>query len=543
MFAEELKGNANRKRQEQARERRKKAKEELQLKKREETKGGTSCNVTKNANDNDNTYSSSSDPSTRTNSNVVKSVNNEELIPKDLVSTSSDAVVKAMEQRKIRALQKKYQSAALIIQSVYRSYKCVVNLGQSHRTILEKRISDLSTLGDILKKQQEQTDYIPPSSLVNVLLNQILFLTHGTPRLQKVNCERTKESSLTSEIELKYFSKIKQLTSSDVKLLAKVLDIVILPGILGNDVHLDPSVVWLQSKEGKFKVKKLLRLVCHSLQVRQMNGGTFLAGGDDIVVIEKFIRVLIGVGSTKSQNKKLISFCRDYFFLQNYDYSTLRPGGKILGQCPLEKENLDLIHLLRSFMLYPYQNKSLIIPPNAEEARESSIMNYDRERADIIFRLVLEGVLESRRLYLKSRFFAELISIPLLMWKVESRSSYNFVQIDNATGSVPFLHFLDIFIGSFTKEIANGLLSDSSSSILPTHDVPLNLCPAPPVLCLFGNLVQLGFMCPMVNGDRRNIDYDGEFCPSNTFLHHLQNLIYLILSGQLRRYTSIFWQH
>ena len=171
-----------------------------------------------------------------------------------------------------------------------------------------------------------------------------------------------------------------------------------------------------------------------------------------------------------------------------------------------------MIHLLRSFLLYPRQIKSKIIPPNAEEARENCIVKHDRERADFIFCIVVKGVLESNCASIKSRFFGEVISVPLLTWKILPSSLSYFVQHDKSfqKGYIPLLHFLETFTEYFSKEIANGLISNSSSSVLPTNDVTLTLCPATSVLCLFANLVQLGYMCPAVNGNRHQVDFDGE---------------------------------
>ena len=74
-------------------------------------------------------------------------------------------------------------------------------------------MSDLETLIAILKKQKKN-DYVPPTRLAITLVNQILFLTHDTPRMRKMN-SRSKDSNDGQEkgkCQLSYFSKMKNLT-------------------------------------------------------------------------------------------------------------------------------------------------------------------------------------------------------------------------------------------------------------------------------------------------------------------------------------------
>jgi hypothetical protein len=525
MFTEELKGNASKKRQDQARERRRKLKQQ-QLKKQKENKLKTEHegSIQLQSPQNSELVVGLADQAPITSVSAASkstSISSEK-------ATSSDAVANALEQRRIRSIQKAHQSATLTIQAAYRSYRCIKNLVQQERSVLEKRLSDLTTLTNILKKQK-QIDYVPPTSLATALVHQLLFLTHTTPRVVKI--QTNGQDRETSCFEYSYFSRVNALMTKDISLLSKILEMVLLPGILSNDVHLEPTIVWLESKEGRLKLKKLLRLICFVLRARMTHAGKshgsmpFVAGADDIRVIDKFLRVVIGIDSnSKPANKNLVSYCRNLLLSQNYDYSMLEPGGIKIGQKSIKNDNLDLIHILRSFFLYPScQKERNIIPPNADEAREKCILKTDRERADVIFRLILKAVMDSNNAILKSRFFAEVMTVPMFTWRIESATLSRFVHCDTSVQKVkaedtefaPFIELLKAFTGCFAQDIINGLLDASSSSslfsIFPQNDVPLTLCPAPSVLCLFANMVQLGHLCPLVNGDSQQVDFDGKY--------------------------------
>ena len=501
MFAEELNGNANRKRQEQARERRRKLKEQQLKKEQQEKKSTTSSRTYRDDDGLQQLVKNNTQGDTGSKANVVSkdSKENHKLFAKS--PNPADALSKALEQRQIRSLQKLHNGSATVIQSTYRSWHYVSKLEQSEREILQRRLHDLSALRDILKKQQNEA-YVPPTSLTIGLVNQMLFLTHTTPKYQRMTI---------NSLECFYFSRIKPPTSEDIKLIVKIIEIVLLPGLLGGDEHLDPTVVWLESKEGRFKLKKLLRLSCYILTMKLPCGegnqfnSVLLAQDDEIGIINKFIRVLIGIHSFKPKNENVVKFCRQVLLKQDYDFTGLKPGGIGIGMRPLMMENLDLIHLLRSFLLYPNKSETQVIATNMEESTLKKVSMGDQQRYDLIFGLVLTGVLQINCVKLTSRFLSEILTIPTLRWKVTAVTLNYLVQYDVTKNYVPLLHILKIFIGCFEAKILNGLLPD----LLPTLDVPLTLCPAPTVLCLFCNMVQLGFICPFINGNKDHIDFDG----------------------------------
>jgi len=556
MFTEELSGNAQRKKQEQARQRRKQLKQKQDSKKKHSAHDNTTTIKTSNSEHTDtstNLFSTTSVASVQPSSGSM---------PKES-SSSSDAVTRALEQRKIRSTQKLNHSSVLIIQTAYRAYISNKRLKEEQCTLLHKRTSDLITLGQILmKKQQKDTVYVPPTSLAIQMVHQLLFITHSTPRFRKNNVE--------NHSELKYFSNIQtKYANENVKLISKILEHVVLPGILSNDVHLDPTIVWFESKEGRLIFKKLVRLSCYILRARMTHQGKkqsigggfimpFIAVDEDIRVVEMFIRSLIDIAHEKSDHDHqksqsvrgdVMKYCRNILLVEKLDYTYLKPGGITIGHQPIATENLDLIHILRSFLLYPSGIKEKpVIPANADQSRENCISQDDRERGDCMFRLVMQAVLDksTSSTNLRSKFFAEVMTIPLLTWRIHVKTINNFVQYNpeeyrnnaGAVNHVPFIQLLDAFLHCYSNQIVSNGLSGSSLTFLPMSDVPLTSCPVPNVLCLFANLVQLGYNCPYTNGRIQSINFDA----ATIYFNLLAVLLDLVPLGTFNsRQSSIVW--
>ncbi len=500
MFAEELKGNTNRKRQEQARERRRRAKEQ-QLKQDKEKLRNEKQSFVEEASKDEKVVSK--DDSYKEAPRKPKSVGS------FLVEgAQSNVVSNALEQRKLRSFQKAQNAAALVIQSTYRSFKCVCKVKEKERDLLEKRMRDLETLVKILNKQKK-TAYVPPTSLANALIHQILALTHTTPRLTRIKYDYDGEEKPSYS----YFSKIKIGKPTDVKIFVKILEIVLLPSILSSDPHLNLSVFWFELSEGRMILRKILRLSCHVLM--QRIGGhasnPFVVESGDFSVIAKVFKALIGMEGNSSVDKNVTSYCKNILLSQSCNYSTLSPGVMQLGVKPLEMESLDLIHILRSFLLYPNKQSKNVVPSTAYEAREKCIQQSDKERGNHMFEFTLKAVMESNSTRLQSRFFAEIFSVPLLLWKIESTTISKLVHCGDGNPVTQCVIFVLIqsFIDSFEYEIERGLV-ETTSKIFPTADVPFNLCPVPSVLSMFANCIQLGHVCPFINGNRTFINYDGK---------------------------------
>eukprot|EP00957_Ditylum_brightwellii_P143401 10924768-Ditylum_brightwellii.AAC.1 len=139
MFAEELSGNASKKRAAAARARRKQLKEEQARKAKQKQQSSSTTTVA--------TPVVTTAPSTTTTT----------------ASSNNDTVKEALEQRKIRTQSKLRLSSILTIQSLVRTTLSNSKLYQAECTILDKRLSDLSTLYGILKQQEKE--YVCPPSL------------------------------------------------------------------------------------------------------------------------------------------------------------------------------------------------------------------------------------------------------------------------------------------------------------------------------------------------------------------------------------------
>jgi hypothetical protein len=504
MFSDELAGNASRKRQEQAKARRRKIVEE-QRKRKE---------------GNETTYSSDKkvlqSASCRvedTTKERKKSVPIEDF-KKEFnvgIKTSKGLVVdKALEQRELRSVQKRSNLAAERIQSSFRAYVSNKKLIVEQKAILGKRLNDLVAVSKLLAKQNQE--FCPPPSMVSLMLNQMLFVMHSRPRMRKI---RQTKSDIGA-IEFQYFSQISDsFVESDAKIIARVIEFGVIPGLLSSDRNLDPSSVWLQSAEGKIKLIKLMRLCIFLIIARQytstkrsdvnkQNKSSKLAASeDDVLVIYRMISIIIGPNETEHEERsEVATFCRTLFFScrNRADYPIS------IGKRPIKEENLDLISLLRTFLLFPSGMKLNVIPRNADSLREKSISACDRSRADGLYNLISNLAWDRNDTVTSSRLFAEIFTVPLLTWRLEQSTIDNIVgkrSKDEKLDNPPFIYFMEAFLNVHGN-------SDMGECI-PSHDVPITICPSPPLLSLCANMSQLGAICPLIyDNDRLCSTVDGK---------------------------------
>jgi hypothetical protein len=483
MFSDELAENASRKRQEQAKARRKKLVEQQR-----KQKGGKD------------TIGNSSDNREVTATAAIK--DKKDTVPIEefkkelhvgIKTTKSIAIDRALEQREIRSVQKRNNLAAERIQSSFRAYVSNQRLVDEQKALLEKRLNDLVVVSKLLAKQNQ--NFCPPPSMVSLLLNQMLFVMHSRPR------KRKNHESKSGTVELQCFSMIsKYFVESDAKIVARVIELAVIPGLLSPDKNLDPSAVWLQSTEGKIKLIKLMRLCTYLIIARQCTSSKrsdvfskLVADEDDVRVIYKMISIIIGHDDTQNQEKsEVATFCRKLFFP-----SRGIPGHPIsIGNRSIREANLDLISLLRTFLLFPSGMKLNVIPRNADSLREKSISVSDRLRADGFYNLISNVAQEGNDAYISSRLFAEIFTIPLLTWRLEQRTIESIVGIgdkENIAANPPFITFMEAFLNM--QERNNAL---SIGDFLPSDDVPITICPSPPLLSLCANMCQLGATCPLI---------------------------------------------
>lgn len=493
MFSDELAGNASRKRQEQAKARRRKIVEEQRKRNggNETTYSSDKKKVLQSA-----SYRNEDTTKERKGSVPIEDFKKEFNVG---IKTGKGLVVdKALEQRELRSVQKRSNLAAERIQSSFRAYVSNKKLIVEQKAILEKRLNDLVAVSKLLAKQNQK--FCPPPSMVSLMLNQMLFVMHSRPRMRKIR--KTKNDIGT--IEFQYFSQISDsFVESDAKIIARVIEFGVIPGLLSSDRNLDPSSVWLQSAEGKIKLIKLMRLCIFLIIARrytstkrrsdvnkQNKSPKLAASEDDVLVIYRMISIIIGRDETDHKERsEVATFCRTLLFsCRNRADHPIS-----IGKRPIKEENLDLISLLRTFLLFPSGMKLNVIPRNADSLREKSISACDRSRANGLYNLVSNLAWDRNDIFISSRLFAEIFTVPLLTWRLEQSTIDNIVGKRSNDGKVdnpPFINFMEAFLNVHGN-------SDMRECI-PSDDVPITICPSPPLLSLCANMSQLGAICPLI---------------------------------------------
>ena len=499
MFSDELAGNASRRRQEQTRARRRKLKEQKKVSSNTKEKNETQINESTESNTNEAVVGASSYAATKKNSASASNT-----------SAPKSAVAKAADQRKLRSFQKLHNTSATTIQAFYRAYKSNIDAVAKERVLLEKRISDLMTLSKLLLKQKK--DFAPPPSLVSLMVNQMLFITHSTPRNRKVSIHRGNDKD-ANVVSIKYFCKISNdLTKKDGYNIASIVENAILPGLMSTDEHLDISLVWIETKEAQMKFTKFLRLCCHLILARQSfsNKKTahltmpFVAGEKDIESIYKLFEIVLGNNKLACARPSVVAFCTDLFLSKIPSISP--PIPLLLGQIPIAMDTLNLFDILRSFLLYPSGKKLPVIPSNAERDRRECFPRNNRDRATGLFSLLSNLVVNTENVNLRSRFVTEIYTVPLLTWRIDQSA------IDGSIGkrsnqSVPaFVQNLSALLKVHHDNVVNDF-----AAIFASSDIPMSICPSPPLLSLCANIASFAVSSPNLNGkDRAVFDRNGE---------------------------------
>jgi hypothetical protein len=320
--------------------------------------------------------------------------------------------------------------------------------------------------------------------------------------------EHDKEEGTT----VAYFAAIaNDLTKKDGNMFAKLIQYAILPGLLSSDDHLDPSLNWLESKVGQAKFRKILRMCCHLIIARERvvsgkkgknvsTAAPFVATEDDLSIIYNMFQTILGINKTTSARSKVIDFCRNSLLSMLSDRRVSRP--LMIGQKPCKVESLDLLRILRSFLLFPSGEDVNVIPANANQVRRSCISDADRMRPTGLFSLLLEvAIVTTNDLYFLSRFVSEIFTVPLLTWRIGQSAIDAMIGIgkdQNTHTMPPFLCALSAFVKIYQEKVSNDLVS-----VLP--HLPLKRCSAPPELSLCANLICFATSCSMINGSNREI--------------------------------------
>ena len=521
MFAEELGGNASRKRQEENRARRRKLKQEQLKKKNDEQKNQTQDLTVNNS------------PV----STVTKSVI--DVVPVTAASAvaanKQPSVVEiATAQRQQRHEVQVQRKACIKIQSFYRTHRSNCLLINEQTMLLDKRLQDLSMLISILK-EKSNTDYIPPQQTVTALCQQTIFLTRSIPYQRKTN------QHLQTRIRLRD-------TKRDSKFVQQIFDLVVNPGLTSNEGHVNPFAVWIQSPEGKLRIQSMMRLA-------------LVVATDPLVdsTIWKsclnFIRIVtvskpMSTNNPQSNNDNnndsnnnitasIIEFCHPLVLEQPATSSSIRSIETIPG-------SLDLVSLLRKHLLYTTGGAPN--PLTSTKLRELCIPSKQREQADILFQTVILVIQATKKGSSKRncnnnvvrrskqdickqpveleeklmlRFFSEILTIPLLIWKLSDASiKILFSYRQDSFSQQNQLYILSL-IGTFTN-VHREIINNGDVESVLCQDLPLKKAGATSIQCLLANMVQLGSSCVQLNGSKPDkLDFEA----SATYFRFLATLV------------------
>ena len=556
MFAEELSGSATRKRQQEQRARRR------QLKTEKDKQAARNATVTTAASA---SGAASTTPavvgstplattagitSVSTPAPVVISSTEATLLGTTGGGKKSAAVANALQQRQLRQTSQLQQKACIKIQAMMRSYRSNCQLLDHHSHSLTKRLSDLGKLRTLLQQKNPDSPFVPPPATTTALVQQILFLTKPVP--YKRNVSNEKNSTTVTQP-----GAIKLRNSGHISNLNDILEFTVIPGLSSqNDDNLNPLLPWWESAQGTHRVKRFLR-IC--LQVATTKNASLKC----VSAIGSFLKLILGVDKQHPLSKRAREVipprCRSWLLVDPTTSSSLAsingnspsslsvsaatqtaPTGVANNEAP--PETMDIYQILRRFLLFTIGSQP--IPATSAALRESCISANERSHADVLFQLVVivtQSIVEQRR-QLEARFLSEILSIPLVTWKVSSNSVAQLLTLTSSTtakSSSGQTVLLVSMVASFIELNKQPLSSGRIGLLLPVVDVPMTKCPAINTQCLLANLIALGRVCPSLNGsDRYKVDY----LSAATFFQFLATLLDVVpLGTYLSRDSAVEW--
>ncbi|KAL3776550.1 hypothetical protein ACHAW5_008712 [Stephanodiscus triporus] len=421
-------------------------------------------------------------------------------------SEALTAVQKAAEQRKLRAEARARVSAATSIQSLVRCKQVAAKARDDHRTIFDKRMSDIITLSSIVR-QSTKADYAPPPATVSIMASQFIFFA----------CPTVIRKNLPSgEIALKSGSMVME--GRDLSRWMNLVTNVLLPGVSNDDLDLDPLLPWMESFGGRRRLLKVLALCVSSVSTkkndtRQSPTKSFTCineGSTDkrYCAVDSLLRTILRLNaSTKMSGSGKYSGGARNIIYQKSCSILMQPTN--IGSTQLSEITLvcDLISSLRSLLLFGSTRANPPIPGDAGRLREQCVTNDEKERASILLQLSVDliatmEVFGSDQMSLNrlcSRFISEVMTVPLLTWKVWPATYERLIHNDSKEGAKkvpPLVNYIHRFLNMHADAVSDGRVE----SVLNMSDVSLTSCPAPAVLCLLANLIQMGRTCESING-------------------------------------------
>lgn len=447
---------------------------------------------------------------------------------------------KAAEQRKIRAEARAKVSAATHIQSIVRSKQSAATAREEQRNIFDRRVSDLIALAGILKRTQQNDgnngDYIPPPATASIMTTQFLFFAYPTTLKKR-------------EVKLENASMI--LEDRDLSRWTKLVKHVLLPGMSSENSDLDPLLPWMESLAGKLRLEKVLELCVSSIsRKRKVSKGNTAANvttcdrsnaSDCYASVDSFLRTILRLGiPTEGGGSVYRGSTRDAVYqksramlLQSVssNQQSIAPSSGSKGQ-DNEPVSCDIMLSLRFILLYGSDGNTAPIPPDAERLRDKCISKDEKERIGLLFSLTADLLASPDSsggdigTYLSSRFVTEVLTVPLLVWKIPPSAYERLIQTTGSKTPPQLVVYIHHFINWNADKISDGRIDVA----LNVNGVSLSVCPAPAVLCLLANLTQIGKQCVLINGmDPKRFHYKGEevSCSSYTLSCVRSNKLHL----------------
>ena len=532
MFAEELAGNPAKKRADEAKARRLRAKREKEAKdarkkkeeeRRREAAAAASGEVVSAVDGSSANAVSSSQPSApaniiHTNIHPVSDTRN------NATDKPPTAAQTAADQRKLRAELRHKHSCAILLQSLLRSRLISIRTRNEQRIIFDKRMSDLMSVKDILKTKG--VEYIPPPATVSMMVVQFLFFAWSYRPKQGIDV--TERAVIMEEQYLIRW--------------ANLMRHVILPGVMSTTSDLDPLIPWIDSFLGKRRLMKLFGLCVTGIS-RRRNKQSISNGSlnrkslyDDLdLFLRRILRLEKGSGGDSYGGD-----ARDEVHL--ITKSLLFKPSPSCNIIPMDGEgNCDLIQSLRYILLYGSDGKSAPIPLNADQLRDNCVAGDEKDRISTLFQLAVDYLTylvangKSDASVFCSRFLVEVLTVPLLTWKVKPEAYEKILSTSKSRQYPPLIGCIQSFIDLNPDKVSNCCIDEA----LEMNDVSLTTCPAPAVLCLLSNLIQLGKQCVTLNGSDRNKLHFKAAAEYHNFLANLINAAPLGIFS--RRMSAVEW--
>ena len=545
MFAEELSGSATRKRQEENRARRRQLQKEKQ-KQAAKSNAATGVGMT----------AAAVAPDTSSTNDPVGAAPKEPLATAGIAPASvfaaappeiataegggkSAAVANALQQRQLRQTVQLQQKGCIKIQSIMRSYLSNRHLSDHHSRLLSKRLSDLGKLRALLKKKNPDSPFVPPPATTTALVQQLIFLTRPLSKRRKVSSTDTGSSCETMakhwDVQLQ-----KNVGMDLISNLNDILEFTVIPGLQSsrdNDDNLNPLLPWLESAQGTYRLKAFVQ-IC--LQVATTKNSPLPCVSN----IGTFLRLILGADKqyplSKRSRDTILPRCGSWLLV---DPATAAAMEAVAIEDFDPGATMDIIFLLRRFLLFTIGG-SQPIPSTSASQRESCISTSERLHADVLFQLavLITQSIPSQRVQLEARFLTEILSVPLVTWKVSSSSIAQLLAMHSsstATSSCSQTVLIVSMVASFVQLNKEPISSGRIGLVLPVVGISMIKCPATNTQCLLANLIALGKVCPLLNGsDRSKID----FLSAATFYQLLATLLDVVpLGTYLSRDSAVEW--